>query len=155
MNLTELRKQNGLTQKEAAQLVGVPYRTYIRYEENPSYFQTYKYEMFLKMLFDKVKIDEEHGLLSLDRIKKVLIPILEENGIHYCYLFGSYAKGTAKETSDVDLLIDTDLTGLKFYGLVEEIRSKMHKKIDLLRLKDLESNNPIVLEILKEGIRIK
>lgn len=154
MNLTELRKQNDLTQKEAAALVGVPYRTYIRYEENSSYCSTYKYEMFFNILKNKVKVDEEHGLLSLEQIKKNLIPLLKKHNIGYCYLFGSYAKGTAKETSDVDLLIDTDLTGLKFYGLVEEMRNLLHKKIDLLRLKDLESNNPLVLEILKDGVRI-
>ena len=33
MNLKEIRRQNGLTQKDAANLVGIPYRTYIRYEE--------------------------------------------------------------------------------------------------------------------------
>ena len=154
MNLIELRKQNGLTQKEAAQLIGIPYRTYLRYEENPSYFESYKYKLFYLSLEDKLRVDEEHGILSLDRIKTVLLPILKNKGINYCYLFGSYAKGTARENSDIDLLIDTDLTGLSFFSLIEEIRSALHKKIDLLRLKDLESNNPIPLEILKEGIRL-
>jgi hypothetical protein len=39
----------------------------------------------------------------------------------FCYLFGSYAKGKAKPTSDVDFLISADVRGLEFYGLVEEI----------------------------------
>ena len=154
MNLTELRKQNNITQKEAALLVGIPYRTYIRYEENPAYKNTYKYRMIFSSLEESLIIDEEHGLLSVEKIKEITVPIFEKHNINYCYLFGSYAKGSATEKSDVDLLIETDLTGLKFYGLVEELRVALHKKVDLLRLKDLKSDNPIALEILKEGIRI-
>ena len=154
MTITEVRKQSGLTQKEASILVGIPYRTYIRYEENPSYIGTYKYQKVLEDLQKAVRIDEEKGLLSIDKIKELLIPILEKHNISFCYLFGSYAKGTARENSDIDLLVDTDITGLKFFELVEEIRTALHKKIDLLRLTDLKSDNPIVLEILKEGIRL-
>lgn len=154
MNLTELRKQNNITQKEAALLVGIPYRTYIRYEENPAYENTYKYRMIFSSLEESLRIDEEHGLLSVEKIKEITVPIFEKHNINYCYLFGSYAKWSATEKSDVDLLIETDLTGLKFYGLVEELRVALHKKVDLLRLKDLKSDNPIALEILKEGIKI-
>ena len=81
-------------------------------------------------------------------------PILKSNNVNCCYLFGSYAKENARENSDIDLLIDTDLTGLKFFRLAEELRTALHKKIDLLRLKDIESNNPIALEILKYGIKL-
>ena len=154
MTLVEIRKENRLTQKEAASLIGVPYRTYIRYEENPSYENTYKYRMILEDLSNKVRVDEEHGILSINKIKELLIPILEKHNIDFCYLFGSYARGEAKESSDIDLLVDTDITGIDFFKLVEEIRSCLHKKIDLLRLKDLKKDNPIALEILKEGVKI-
>ena len=71
-----------------------------------------------------------------------------------CYLFGSYAKGYATEKSDVDLLVDTDITGLDFFGLVEEFRESLHKKVDLLRLEDIRDNKEILLEILKDGIKL-
>lgn len=154
MDLIEIRKQNGLTQKEAAMLVGIPYRTYIRYEENKDYLQTYKYRMITEDLSNKLKIDEDHGILSLEKIKAVLIPILDNHQISTCYLFGSYARGEARENSDVDLLIDTDITGIDFFRLIEEIRTSLKKKVDLLRLKDLSSENSIALEILKNGIKI-
>ena len=155
MVLSEIRKQNGLTQKEAALLIGVPYRTYVRYEEDDHYANSFKYRMMIEELSNKLRIDEEHGVLSLDKIKEKLLPILESKGIDKCYLFGSYARGTARENSDVDLLVDTDITGLDFFNLVEEIRLALNKKIDLLRIKDLSADNPIVLEILKEGIKMK
>ena len=154
MRLIDIRKENGLTQKQAAELIGIPYRTYIRYEEESNYVGTYKYQKIMEDLINKLKIDEEHGILTVDKIKKLLIPILEKHNIRYCYLFGSYARGDAKENSDIDLLVDTDITGMDFFRLVETIRKALHKKIDLLRLKDLSSNNPIILEILKEGTRL-
>ena len=153
MTLVEIRKQNRITQKEAADMVGIPYRTYVRYEENNN-TSSYKYQKILDDLVNKLKVDETHGLLSFINIKEALLPILVKHHIDYCYLFGSYAKGTAREDSDVDLLVDTDITGLKFFNLIEEMRNALCKKVDLLRLKDLRSDNPIVLEILKTGKRI-
>ena len=155
MKLAKLRKENALTQKQAAEMIGIPYRTYLRYEENESYFDTYKYKKIYQDLDNLVKVDEEHGILTIDKIKKLLLPILDKYSISYCYIFGSYARNEARANSDVDLLIDTDITGLKFYGLVEEMREALHKKVDLLRLQDLKNDNPIALEILKEGIKIK
>lgn len=154
MNLKELRKKYKITQKDAASIVGIPYRTYIRYEENNSYVSTYKYKKIYTDLENKLRIDENHGILSIDSIRELLIPILKEKNINYCYLFGSYAKGNPRENSDVDLLVDTSITGMEFFKLVELLRETLGKKVDLLRLSDLQSNNPIVLEILKDGIRI-
>ena len=154
LDLIKIRKQSGLTQLEAASLLGMPHRTYVRYENNESYHDSYKYQLIAEELERKVRIDEDHGVLSLDKIVSIVVPILKKHNIYYCYLFGSYAKGTAKENSDVDLLVDTDITGMEFFKLVDELREELHKKVDLLRLKDLSTNNPIILEILKFGIRI-
>ncbi len=155
MRLKEVRRSYGLTQKEAALLVGVPLRTYVRYEDKEEYSDLYKYNKILEDLINKKKIDEEHGILTIDQIKSSVLPVLEKNGITYCFLFGSYSRNEARENSDVDLLIRTDLTGLAFLNLIEEFRTALHKKVDLLRLCDIASNNPISLEILKEGIKIK
>ena len=54
--------------------------------------------------------------------------IFKKYDVHFCYLFGSYAKAKAKPTSDVDLLISTNVKGLQYYGLVEEIRIALQKK---------------------------
>lgn len=61
---------------------------------------------------------------------------------------------TATEASDVDLLISTNVRGLKFYGLVEEIRSALHKKVDVLDLNQLRDNFELTKEILQDGIKI-
>ena len=74
--------------------------------------------------------------------------------LSFCYLFGSYAKGKATQTSDVDLLISTNVKGLKFYGLVEEIRTALHKRVDVLDMNQLKDNIELTEEIFKDGIKI-
>ena len=154
MLLRETRNKYGLTQKQAALLIGIPYRTYVRYEESDSFSNSYKYRKMVEDLENRLRIDEEHGVLKLSDIKAALIPVLERHNISFCYLFGSYARGDASQTSDVDILVDTDITGFDYFSLVEEIRQALSKKIDLLRLCDLKPDNPIIVEILKEGVRI-
>ena len=39
-------------------------------------------------------------------------------------------------------------------GLIEEMRTALHKKVDLLKLADLKADNPIIIEVLKYGIRL-
>ena len=74
--------------------------------------------------------------------------------VQYAYLFGSYAKGRVSETSDVDWLISSTLKGLKIYGMVEELRSKLKKKVDVLDINQLKDNLLLIDEILKDGIKI-
>lgn len=46
------------------------------------------------------------------------------------------------------------MKGLKFYGLVEEIRTALHKKVDVLDINQLKNNMELIQEILKDGIKI-
>ena len=157
MNLKELREEFGLSQIEAANIVGVPIRTYRRYETDDEYGSFYKREMFSELLKRSCTITEDKGLLTLKTIKAKLTDLFDneyKGCIDFCYLFGSYAKGTAKENSDVDLYVSSSLTGLKFVGLIEKIRETLHKKIDLIRSSELSNNIELVNEIMKEGIKI-
>ena len=74
--------------------------------------------------------------------------------VDFCYLFGSYAKGYATETSDVDLCISSSLTGIKVAGLAEAIRGVLHKRIDLIRFDTLKGNLELINEIMRDGIKI-
>ena len=99
-------------------------------------------------------IDEEHGVLDIEDIKNVCNEVFNKYDISYCYLFGSYAKGKALGNSDVDLLIGSSLSGIKYYGLVEELRQKLQKKVDALSFDQLKNNRELTNEVLKEGIKI-
>ena len=154
MTLKELRKEKGLTQAAAAKVVGVPMRTYVRYESDENKKETIKYRYIVETLQKYGVIDEEHGLLTIEKIQELCAPLFEEYGVKYAYLFGSYAKGKATEKSDVDLLISMPVNGLAFYELVERLRGSLKKKIDLLDETQLENNTALVKEILQDGIKI-
>ena len=85
-------------------------------------------------------IDEEHGIVDIEYITEKCGNVFQKYDVNFCYLFGSYAKSKAKPTSDVDLLISANVKGLKFYGLVEEIREALHKKVDVLEINQLKYN---------------
>lgn len=154
MELQELRTKKGLTQSACAKFLGVPLRTYVRYEKDTSKATTIKYKFMTEKLNSYGFIDEEHGILTIDEIKTICSQVFKDYPVSFCYLFGSYAKGKAKETSDVDLLIFTEVTGLQFFGLIETLRETLKKKVDLLDVSKLNDNQPLLLEILKDGIKI-
>ena len=155
--MTELktcRLDKNLTQKEAANLLGVSLRSYISYENDESKQGTPKYRFMVQELQNINPLDEEHGILTIDEITSICQKVLSDYSVDFCLLFGSYAKGKATGVSDVDLLISTDVTGLKYYELAERLRETLHKKVDLLDVKQLMKNEDLLKEVLKGGIRI-
>lgn len=157
MSLLEVRQKYGLSQAKASILSGVPLRTYIRYESDDQYGNYLKRKSMIDLINDSCEITESKGLLTTEFIKSSLVSLFDnkfEGKVDFCYLFGSYAKGYAKEDSDVDLCISTSLTGLAFVGLSEEIHQVLHKKIDLVRFSNLANNLDLINEIMKGGIKI-
>ena len=154
VNLKELRNEKKMTQLEVADLVGISLRSYKSYENDEDKRDTIKYKYIVEQLSKINHIDEETGILELEDIVRKCSKVFERYEVSFCYLFGSYAKGKATQTSDVDLLISTNVKGLKFYGLVEEIRTVLHKKVDVLDMNQLKENIELTEEIFKDGIKI-
>ena len=154
MTLKELRKQKKLTQIECAKYLGIPVRTYQNYETDESKSTSMKYEFMIQKLEKYGFIDETHGILTVQQIKDICSDIFANYEIEYCYLFGSYAKGRATELSDVDLLISTPISGIRFFDLVESIREGLKKKVDVLSCEQLNNNPELINEILKDGVKI-
>ncbi len=154
MTLRELRKQKKLTQVECAEYLGIPIRTYQNYETDESKATSMKYMFMIQKLSSYGFIDETHGILSIQQIKDICAEVFSSFDVKYCYLFGSYAKSRATENSDVDLLISTSASGMKFYDLIETLREKLCKKVDVLNKEQLKDNPDLTDEILKDGIKI-
>ena len=152
--LKALRVKSGMTQREAAGRIGISLRSYISYETDEGKSGTPKYRFLLAELREASRVDEEHGILTVKEIGEACSEIMKEYPVQYCYLFGSYAKGKATDTSDIDLLVSTEATGLRFYEMAERLRERLNKKIDLLDLGQLIGNEELLNEILKDGIRI-
>ena len=154
MSIKDLRISKGLTQKEAAEIVGLSLRTYQNYEYEASTRDKFKIDNILKILNEYQKYTEEKGVLSNDEIVNTVSLVLGKYNISYAYLFGSYAKGIANEKSDIDILISDEVKGLEFIGVAEELCSKLHKKVDLIRIDDLKNNYEFLNEILATGVKI-
>lgn len=153
-NLKELRNEKKMTQQQVADMVGISLRSYKSYENDENKKDTIKYKYIMEQLFKINYIDEENGILELEDIVKKCSKVLERYDVKFCYLFGSYAKRKATPVSDVDLLVSANVKGLKFYGLVEEIRTALNKKVDVLDINQLNGNIELTEEILKDGIKI-
>lgn len=154
MTLKELRVSKKLTQKDASNLVKMPLRTYQDYENDMTKENSIKYNYLLTKITEYGFIDEEHGILSMNTIVKTCDEIFRNYNVEYCYLFGSYAKNKANEKSDIDLLISSTISGLDFYGLVENLRQSLKKRIDLITINQVEENVDLLNNILKDGIKI-
>ena len=154
VDLKELRIEKKMTQQEVADLVGISLRSYKSYENDEEKQGTIKYNYIVERLSKINYIDEDTGMLELEYIVRKCSKVFDRYEVNFCYLFGSYAKGKATPASDVDLLISANVKGLKFYGLVEEIRAALHKKVDVLDMNQLKGNLELTEEILKDGIKI-
>lgn len=100
------------------------------------------------------KIEGDLMKTEINEIKKKAIPILKRNGVVKAGIFGSYAKGKARKTSDVDILIKFkgDKSLLDLVGLKIELEDRLRKKVDILTYNSI---NPLLKEkILKEEERI-
>ena len=154
MSIKEIRKSLNLTQQEVSKLTNIPLRTYKVYENDKSKIGTIKYDYILNKLREYSLIDEEHGILSINKIKEICSRVFKDYDVEYCFLFGSYAKGYASETSDIDLLISSSVQGMEYFGLFEKLRRALNKKIDVLDINQLVNNKELLNEILKDGIKI-
>ena len=157
MTLKALRNEYKLSQLEASNILGIPERTYRRYESDESYGDDIKRNAFINTLNEHCQITEEKGLLTVEQIKNIVTELFEKeykDQIDFCYLFGSYAKGYATEKIDVDLYVSSSLTGMRFVGLIEKLRQALHKKVDLIRSSELKDNIELVNEIMKTGFKI-
>jgi len=91
---------------------------------------------------------------TVSQIQDILVPVFREYNIRKAVLFGSYAKGSAKGKSDIDLLVDSGLKGLAFFGLLEDVVNALGKDVDLLDTSQVISDSDIENEIKATGIVI-
>ncbi|MDE5938918.1 MAG: nucleotidyltransferase domain-containing protein [Lachnospiraceae bacterium] len=96
----------------------------------------------------------ESKVYTINQIKLRISPILEEYGVRKATLFGSYSQGKATEKSDIDLLVDSGLRGLKFVGLIEDLRIAAEKNVDVLDISHIEAGAQIESEIRRTGVLI-
>jgi predicted nucleotidyltransferase len=97
-----------------------------------------------------------------DKIKEIIKKFVEEatkDNIHIsqAILFGSYAKGTYNDLSDIDLaVVSKDFEGISFFDCQKLNDAMLRTSIDIethpYRPEDFTLDNPFVKEIMEYGI---
>lgn len=154
MEIKDIRKAKGLTQREAASVIGISFRTYQNYENGRSSASSFTGRTIAEKLSSYEAYSETSGILPLTYIKENASKVFAQYSVDYAILFGSYSKNEANEKSDVDLLIAGPVDGLDYFSLIEKVRKALHKKVDILRFQDLKNNQSLLSEIMGTGVRI-
>jgi hypothetical protein len=92
--------------------------------------------------------------MTIEEIKERIIPILGRSGIKKAAIFGSLARGEAKTSSDIDILVEikSDMSLLDYIGIKLELEEALKMKVDLV---EYETIKPLIREkILNEQVAI-
>ena len=81
-------------------------------------------------------------IYSINEIKSIVEPIAKRYGVDKVFLFGSYARGEATESSDIDFRVDRgQLRGLMALGgMYDDLQTQFGKSLDLLTTASLDSS---------------
>jgi|SRR3989338_4555939 len=72
--------------------------------------------------------------VSIDNISRQIAPILVKHQVGFVGVFGSFARGEADETSDIDLLIRFSVPKSLFQmvAIEQELRGVLNRPVDLV-----------------------
>jgi len=101
-----------------------------------------------------VKFIQQIEEFDLEKLKQKILPLLKKFGVKRASIFGSFARGEAKEKSDIDILIEFD-DGKSLLDLIRleiELEKRLKRKVDLLTYRSL---HPLIRKrILEEEVKI-
>ena len=93
---------------------------------------------------------------EMQKLKPKIANILKKRGIKRAGIFGSYARGDYKKTSDIDILVEIPrnmkFSLLDFVGLKYELEDAIGKKVDLVEYVMIRPE--LKKSILKEEVTI-
>ena len=80
-------------------------------------------------------------IYSIDEIQSMVRPIAESYGVERIFLFGSYARGEATPTSDIDFRVDKgQVKGFAFGGLINTLSEALDKDVDVVTTASLDQD---------------
>ena len=93
-------------------------------------------------------------IYTIAEIADILKPVFENNHVRKAILFGSYSKNSQNENSDIDLLVDSGLKGLSFYGLLEDVTEVLDIEVDMIDISQVIPDSKVDQEIKRTGVLI-
>ena len=95
-------------------------------------------------------------IYTVDAIRDTLRRTPMDARVRRLVLFGSHAKGTAEERSDLDFYLDSgrQITGFDYFALKATLEDAFQREIDLLPDVDVLPDSRIVREIARDGVMV-
>ena len=95
-------------------------------------------------------------IYTQEEIAACVIPLLRKYHAERAVLFGSYARGEATRTSDVDLVI---IGGANFdptdvFSIADELFDRLGKNVDVYELREINEGTDFYNAIFSEGVQI-
>ncbi|MDR1524909.1 MAG: nucleotidyltransferase family protein [Tannerella sp.] len=94
------------------------------------------------------------GPYTLEEIKRRALPVIEQYGIAKVFLFGSYARGDAKDESDIDVCIEEGrpMSLFDLSGFYLDLQEHLEKNVDVVTMDGIKGDFRENIE--KEWVRI-
>lgn len=152
--IKEARMEYGLTQKDLSEITDIPLRTIENWESGKRTPSPWVEKMVLCYLKQYPKnqhgiVTKTKGIYEVNQIKEALLPLTFKYDINKIILYGSYAKGKQEPLSDIDLVVDGNIKGIKFFGLLEDVSNAFVKSVDLIHLSQINQNSDIYINVMK------
>lgn len=95
-------------------------------------------------------------IFTIRDIEALVKPIAEKYKVKEVYLFGSYARGEADESSDLDFLVfggeNFKLTAI--FSLAEELRAALEKDVDVFEITEINKDSDFYKTTMEERMLV-
>lgn len=95
-------------------------------------------------------------IFTIQDIKTLVTPIAQKYKVREIYLFGSYARGDANESSDLDFLVfgGENFKLTMIFSLAEELRNVLKKDVDVFEINEINRDSDFYHTIMKERLLV-
>lgn len=153
-SISEIAKNIGVSKSRASEVLKILENKGILTSKKIGRSLIYKINENNKKAIEILKFVKKISLNDIEEIKKSIIPILKKHGVIRASIFGSVARGEAKEGSDIDILVELpkEKSLLDLVRLENELKEKLKRDVDVV---EYNSIHPLLKEIiLKEEVRL-